>query len=468
MRYRYITAFTAACLMVLLGATNVAAGAEAEGVPSFSKDVAPILFEKCVVCHRPGQIAPMSLISYKTTRPWARAIKEKVVAREMPPWFADANASVKFRNDRSLTQEQIDTIVAWADGGAPEGNATELPSFPEFFEGWRFGEPDHIFDMPIEYDIPAEGEIPTIYFYSKIPFAEDRFIDAVEMKPTGTTTVHHANIQFVELPEGTQVVNGRAMHPNGQEMTRDQANKSDVWNANSTKFISYVPGRGYEKWGRGVGKRIPADKHMVWSMHYQPTGRPEKDQTRVGIYFAKTPVTHEIFSTVISSPFPTEPTRARRVIADGQEVPYSTATEDRSKTVPPIPPHADNWKMVGIMPVLEPITVWSFQPHFHLRGKDVQYVVTYPDGREETILTVPNYNFDWQLHYELETPLQIPGGSTVISVVHFDNSVKNRYNPAPDRWVHWAEQSWDEMYSPFMFYSIDSQDLSKQTGSTDQ
>lgn len=459
--------------LILAGAAGVGAANEetgaAETVPTFATDVAPILYKSCVSCHRPGQIAPMSLVTYQETRPWAKAIKQKVLAREMPPWFADPAGSVKFRNDRSLTPEQIDTIVSWVDGGAPLGNDADLPPIPQFAEGgWVFGAPDHVFELPIGYNVPAEGEVPTLNLYSAVPAElEGRFVEALEMQPTAREVVHHANVTFVTLAGGVTVVDGKAIAADGRALSSREAEQPrDVWSAEASQFISYVPGRGYEKWRPGVGRRIPSGTHLVWSMHYQPSGRPQTDRSRVGIYFAKTPVTQEVYRTNINQEFPTEPMPARRVIADGQEVPYRNAAGERSE-VPPIPPYAENWKMVAIMPVPEDITVWALQPHFHLRGKDVRYVVTYPDGREEAVLTVPKYSFDWQLHYEVDAPLRVPAGSTIMSIVHFDNSLKNRYNPAPDRPVYWAEQSWDEMYSAKIHFTIDSQELGRKKA-TDQ
>src|SRR5258705_3443238 len=182
-------------LVLLLGSLAASASAHAApagSVPTFTKDVAPIVFNKCASCHRAGEVAPMTLTSYEEVRPWAKVIKNKVASREMPPWGADPAHSLKMRNDRSLTQAQIETIVAWVDGGAPKGSDAELPPMPKFAEGWTFGhEPDAILEMPVEASIPAEGELGGQMFYSPVPWSEDRFAETIEIRPGNRAAVHH-------------------------------------------------------------------------------------------------------------------------------------------------------------------------------------------------------------------------------------------------------------------------------------
>src|SRR5688572_17914194 len=185
-------------------------GPPGQSAPTFAKDVAPIMYAKCANCHRPGEVAPMSLLSYEDARPWARAIKAKVVAREMPPWGADMTQTLPMRNDISLSQKEIDTIAAWVDGGAARGAAAEMPPSPTFATGWTNGtEPDVVLEMPVEFDIPAEGEMGVQMFYSKVPWDDDRFAEIVELKPSNRAVLHHAGIFFVDIPEGASLVNGR-------------------------------------------------------------------------------------------------------------------------------------------------------------------------------------------------------------------------------------------------------------------
>ena len=277
-----------ACL--LAGLLAVAAGAHAApaSVPTFTKDVAPIVFNNCASCHRAGEVAPMTLTSYEDVRPWAKVIKNKVVSREMPPWGADPAHSLKMRNDRSLTQTQIETIVAWVDGGAPKGSDADLPPMPKFAEGWTFGrEPDAILEMPVEASIPAEGELGVQMYYSPVPWSEDKFAETLEIRPGNRAVVHHAGVFVVDLPEGAKVVDGRLVAPNGKAATdrgEGLAGRADTTALpGANKLLSWVPGRGVDSHRADVGKRIPAGKYINWQLHYNPIGKIEKDRTRLGI-----------------------------------------------------------------------------------------------------------------------------------------------------------------------------------------
>src|SRR6476661_2204421 len=203
-----------------IASLQAAAPAPAAGVPTFTKDVAPIVFNNCASCHRAGEVAPMTLTSYEDVRPWAKVIKSKVVSREMPPWGADPAHSLKMRNDRSLSQAQIDTIVAWVDGGAPKGSEADLPPMPKFADGWTTGrEPDAILEMPVEFSIPAEGELGVQMFYSKVPWSTDRFAETLELRPGNRGVVHHAGVFVVDIPEGAKIVEGRLVMPDGTPST---------------------------------------------------------------------------------------------------------------------------------------------------------------------------------------------------------------------------------------------------------
>jgi hypothetical protein len=457
-------------LVVFAGLHAATPAAAPAVVPTFTKDVAPIVFDKCASCHRTGEVAPMTLLSYDDVRPWAKVIKTKIMAREMPPWGADPEHSLKMRNDRSLSKAQIDTIVAWVDGGAPKGSDADLPPMPAFADGWTFGrEPDAVLEMPVEFSIPAEGELGVQMFYSKVPWNEDRFAETLEIRPGNRALVHHAGVFVVDLPEGATIVNGRLVMPGGKASTDRGAGAAgradDTALPGANKLLSWVPGRGVDSHRADIGKRIPAGKYINWQIHYNPIGKAATDRTRLGIWFNKVPVTHELLIRQAGDALATTKGGLSLYRAEGKEVEYTAdegSTRRRSKT-PDIPPYAEDWSLTGITPVTEDITLYAMSPHMHLRGKSLRWVIVYPDGREQTILDVPKFDFNWQIQYELETPLHIPAGSKILGIGKYDNSPKNKWNPAPNLPVYWSEQSWDEMYQPFTEYSVDSQTLGDLT-----
>ena len=234
----------------------------------------------------------MSFQSYETTRPWARSIKDKVVKREMPPWAADPHASMKFRNDRSLSQQEIDTIVAWANAGAPRGNPADAPPAPTFASGWQLGEPDFVFEQPIEWTVKPDAQEPYLYFYEKIPFTEDKWAAGVEIRPSNFSVVHHSGVYVIDIPDGHTVKDGYMYDPQGKQispsvpMGKKATSGDGTPLAGADKIISYVPGRGYEQHPEGYAKRIPAGKYVRWVMHYNPIGetddRPQQARPVVG------------------------------------------------------------------------------------------------------------------------------------------------------------------------------------------
>jgi hypothetical protein len=434
----------------LVACLAVAPLAHAADAPTFTKDVAPILYKNCVVCHRPGEVAPMSLITYQNARPWARAMKNKVVAREMPPWGATAD-SLKMANDRSLSPKEVETIVKWADGGAPKGDDRDLPAAPTFPEGgWAFGTPDAVIDLPIESQVPATGEIPQTSYFVKSPFPTDVWIQKMQVRTNNPAIVHHATLFVRQLPEGTVIKDGRpvldGVRQTGSRDGLDLQAGLPPGSGPGIRLVSYVPGRGWEAYADGVARRLPAGAYIEMNIHYQASGKPEKERTQFGIWFSKVPVHYEMQNVSTLDRGTT--------MVDDQALP--------SDRIPNIPPGAEYWKISNFKVFPEPATLYALSPHMHLRGKDMKFVLTYPDGREQLVLDVPKYDFNWQLYYELATPLKIPAGSKLTAVAHYDNSPKNRWNPAPDKEVFWSEQSWDEMYNPQIRWTWDLQDLAKK------
>jgi len=461
----------------VLGFLAVASAADAPA-PTFDKEVAPILFKNCANCHRPGEIgSAVSLLSYDTARTWAESIKETVVRREMPPWPADSSRSMKFRNDPRLSQRDIDTLVAWVDAGAPKGNDADLPPIPSFSQGWLHPQglaPDVVIPLR-EFHVPATGEIPYVAYLAKVPFPEDKWVVAMQVRPGNRALVHHMAITEIALDDGVTPDDldrlARIAHqlglPKGSIATRpavvDPANPAEY-----DMLGVYTPGTTFEMYGDGSAKLLKGGKNMYlkFNIHYQTTGQPETDQSMLAFWFQPEPPKHQLYRV---------PASGETILADGKELLTDTPgqkAEGTNVVIPPIPPYAENYEVTGITAYLEPVTIYQLQPHAHLRGKDFQYVVVYPDGDEKTVLSVPKYDFHWQLAYDLDQPLKLPAGSKLVVTAHYDNSLKNEHlrhhhdadeiahNFGPEKEVYFREanQSWDEMFTPFIQYSIDSED----------
>ena len=364
----------------------------------------------------------------------------------MPPWHADPAGSLVFKNDRRLSQDQIDTISAWADGGAPLGNPIDLPELPPIPTGWQIrdlGEPDAVIRMPMPEQIPASGELPMTNYYIPVPWDEPKYARALESKPGNRVATHHT-VAYIRsgLPPGTRLdERGLAVRDASIEVDR---NASFEFAQRSVKLTGYAPGKGYKRYPEGAGRVLPPEWYFVLNQHYQPTGKPETDQSELGLWFHDKPVDTDVNEIVASDGIS---------IVEGEEI---VAEEgQRRPRVPNIPPFVDNWKIVTMKLFAEDTTVFSLSPHAHLRGKRFTYTLVHPDGTEETLLTVPQYDFNWQTFYELTEPMVFPAGSKLVTVGYYDNSVKNRYNPSPDKEVYWAEQSWDEMFNPFFEYGVE-------------
>lgn len=444
--------------------------------PTFDKEVAPILFKHCANCHRQGEIgSAMPLVSYDTARPWAESIKQKVVRREMPPWPADPNGSLKFSNDPRLSQEEINTLIAWVDAGAPKGNDADLPPLPPVSKGWLNPNglaPDIVVKLP-EFHLPANGEIPYVKYLAKVPVSEDKWVVALQVLPSNRAVVHHMAITEVALDKGVTpadldrlaAVARKLGLPTGSIGPRPAV--PDPVNAGEYDMLGvYTPGTTFETYGEGNAKLLKGDENMYlnFNIHYQTVGQPETDRPTLGLWLQPDPPKHQLFRV---------PASGETIIADGKELltdaPGQKA-EGTSVAIPPIPAYAENYEVIGITAYTEPVTIYQLQPHAHLRGKDFKYAVVYPDGHEVSVLNVPRYDFHWQLAYELDKPLSLPAGSKLVVTAHYDNSLKNEHlrhhhgasdgahNFAPDKEVYFREanQSWDEMFTPFIQYSIDA------------
>ncbi|MGC4051686.1 MAG: cytochrome c [Paludibaculum sp.] len=391
------------------------AAALAHAAPTFTKDVLPILRRNCQECHRPGEIGPMPLLTYEQTRPWAASIKSSVVQRKMPPWFADPHYG-KFSNDRSLSRRDIDTIVAWVNAGAPKGNPGDAAPAAAFTEGWGIPQPDVVIQLPQPYEIPANGTIEYLHWVVPTNFKTDKWVQFAEARPTDRAHVHHI-IAFVREPGSNWLKDAKPGIPFIPEKSKDpNANVSDL---PSDFLVGYAPGQPPERFEPGQAKLVKAGSDIILQVHYTTDGKASKDQRRVGLVFAKEP----------------PPNRAMTF----------SATNGTFK----IPAGDPNYKVEAEFTMGTDVILHGLHPHMHARGKDFLYRVQYPGGRTETLLSVPNYSFAWQLWYNLEKPIALPKGTKILCTAHFDNSVNNRFNPDPKREVGWGDQSWDEMMVGF-------------------
>jgi hypothetical protein len=370
-------------LFLILGS----AVALAEQSPvTFHKNVEPILQAHCQVCHRPQEVAPMSLLTYQQARPWAKAIRAAVASGKMPPWQADPHYG-KFSNDLSLTPADRETLIAWADQGAKEGAAADAPPPRAFPDGWRIPKPDLIFETPEDFSVPARGEID--YQYISIPthFTEDKWVEIAEVRPSNRTVVHHA-IVMVDLTG-----DGR-----GQQY-----------------LAGYAPGMMPQVWKPGQARLIRAGSSLVFQMHYTTNGKPGKDRTRIGLIFAKNPPAERVGSMEVMAPWLT------------------------------LAPGAPNVNVSAALVLRDQVRLMGIRPHMHLRGKSMQVRAVYPGGESEILLDVPKFNFDYQPYYYLETPKMMPRGTRIECVAVYDNSAANPRNPDPSAEVVWGPQTWDEM-----------------------
>jgi hypothetical protein len=446
---------------ILAGALLPATVFAQKSVPSFGKDIAPILYEKCAMCHRAGEVAPMSLMSYNEVRPWARAIKAKIVSHTMPPWYADGEPG-KWGNDRRLTQAQIDKVVAWVDAGAPQGSDA-MPAPPRFAQGWNHPSgrpPDLIIEAP-EMKVPAEGESPWQFAYVKLPFQGDVWVESSQVVPGNRGVVHHVLVMSATLPPDAQLdsegrlklgaASAAPADPTARAATPRQQPAGDALPPGVGGFSAgWEPGLDAAvTYGPGVAERI-SGTHLMFNLHYQPNGHATTDRTRVGIWLQKSPVAYATTGTGLGMGTET-------FIVNGKELTgryTAQVTQDvpppGMKTVPDIAAGDPNYRLTAILPIRQEVVLYSIQPHMHLRGRSMKYTAVYPDGREEELLNVPHYDFNWQIVYDFAKPVTVPAGTTIRVDATWDNSANNRYNPHPDQVVYWGEQSWDEMFSPIL------------------
>lgn len=365
------------------------------GDVTYSNQVARILNDRCVSCHREGEIAPFPLTNYDEVNGWGEMILEVIDRGQMPPWFANPEYG-EFKNDCRLSQEQKELLQTWVENGSPEGDTADLPEPPMFAEGWQIPTPDEVHymtDKPV--DVPAEGVVEYKYFTADPGWTEDKWIKASEARPDNRAVVHHIIVY--------------AVPPNSRKpATRNPS------------VAGFAPGSPARIYLNGVAKFVPAGSKLVFQMHYTPNGSPQQDRSYVGFKFV-----------------------------DQKEVERTAGGGLAGFWGFEIPPNDPHHKIEGEREFQQDTLLTDMLPHMHLRGKSFRYTALYPDGKEEILLDVPNYDFNWQLRYELVEPKLMPKGTKLRVTGYYDNSEGNLANPDPNDAVRYGDQTWEEMFHGF-------------------
>jgi hypothetical protein len=408
---------------------------------TFSKDVAPIFFAHCAGCHRPNDVAPMSLLDYQSARPWAKAIREAALVRKMPPWFADPHFGT-FANDARLSDSEIEIIKAWVDCGTPEGDPRDLPRAPEFIEGWRLGKPDIVIDIGEDFRVKP-GQDTYEHFVVPANFNEGKWIRAAEIRPGNRKVVHHVHVSVLADAAAAGSTSIEAMTALNSflirdgKLTRVRMDAPVVDNACAADtpelpylrgfqegaLASFLPGRAPDVFPDGSAKWIPPGSKFEFVIHYARTsGSSQTDRTSVGLYLAPSPPEHVL----------------RRM--------------DLRNFFFRIPPGAASHEVKRCYTFERDKLLLSITPHMHYRAHDVTYELIRPNGKHETLLVVPRYDFNWQLVYRLKVPLYVEKDSRLSVTAHYDNSPNNPANPDPSATIRWGDKSEEEMMTSWIEY----------------
>jgi mono/diheme cytochrome c family protein len=393
-------------------------------VITYAKDIAPILYQNCASCHRAGEIGPFALMSYTDAKKRAAQLVSVTQSRFMPPWHADSHG--EFQDERKLTPDQIAAIKAWVAAGSPEGNPTAIPAPPKFPLGWSLGKPDLIVEPSKAYTLGAEGGDVYRCFVLPGGQTEDRYIAAMEVHPGNSKIVHHVIAYLDGSGKAKQI---EAANTDGQP---GYTSYGGIGTTPSGALGGWAPGNMPRLLPDGVGTLLPKGSDIVLQVHYHRSGKPETDQTKIGIYFCKKPVDKRL--------------RIMPVVG-----------------LLAIPPGDANYTVQGFpMPLRSDATILGVMPHMHLLGKNMTVTATLPDNTTKTLVHVPNYDFNWQTTYMYKEPVKVAAGTRLGLVAHYDNSSSNPRNPnSPPKKVTWGEQTTDEMCIAFVYYTIDSEMLTK-------
>jgi len=406
------------------------------------------------MCHRPGGIAPFSMLDFDTVTGRLKDMADVLREGKMPPWQAVAPAGT-FRNERHISDADKHTILRWIAEGGRFGNPAQLPPAPTFAADWDIGVPDAIVTMHEEFHVPARGTIEYMYFEAPTNFTEDKWVQAIEIKPGARDVVHHVLV-FARPPDppapnvspkGASAPGvapaGAPSSPPKPVLVFDAANKIDDTPRNDslhappkrigTLIGTTAPGTNVITFPEGTALRIRAGSILTFQMHYTAKGHDRMDRTSIGFRFAKQRPAEQIFSTAF----------------------FNAQFE--------IPPGAKDVMVPASVAFNEPVRVYGLLPHTHLRGRRWQYTLMKPDGSSEVILDVPKYDFNWQTYYLYAKPLEIPAGARIVARAWYDNSEDNPDNPDPSTRVRWGDQTWEEMQFTGLLYSVNSQRLKVAT-----
>jgi hypothetical protein len=392
-----------AFLLIVMASAGMAA-------PTFKQDVAPILFENCATCHRPGEVAPFPLLSYQDAAKRAALIAAVTEKRFMPPWKAEPGYG-KFAHERRLTDEQIRTLGEWAKAGAPEGTGS-TPVAPTFTDGWQLGAPDRVFEMPVEYEVPADGPDRFECFVIPSELAQDVHVGAVEFRPGNPKVVHHALV-MLDTTGRARVeakANGGTHYPcfGGARI-----------GANGL-FFGWAPGSVAPPAEAGISRKLEKGTDIVVQLHYHPSGKVERDRSLLGLHYAGPPT-------------------------------KGVATLLMLNTNLYIPAGANDYRAKATMTMPQDGELFAIAPHAHYLGKEMKIEAHRPDGSVEPLIYIKHWDFNWQGQYRYETPVKLPKGTRIEMEFRYDNSAGNAQNPSnPPKAVRWGEQTTDEMAVAFL------------------
>ncbi len=391
--------------------------------PTFYHDVLPILEQRCQSCHRPGEIAPFSLLTYQDSKPWAFPSLDSIKDGKMPPWFADPCCG-QFSNDPSLSREQIATIAKWAEAGSPAGDPKSAPPPHHWVMGWNIPPPDLVLKMPAPVKLPASGDVEYTYEIMPTNFSKDTWVAMSELRPSARNHVHHA-VVYIRPPESKWLRGAPIGVPFTASTLRDPHLVHEAHSTTSDLLLVYAPGSSPGSFPRGMAKLIPARSDLIFQMHYTTNGHRATDQSSLGLVFSKRPPKQRVLTLQLANEHDTIP----------------------------IPPNADNYRVEVSGTLPNDALLLGFFPHMHLRGKKFEYNLVHPDGSRETLLRV-NWDFFWQLSYVLREPRPLSRGTKLEAIAWYDNSKNNPHNPDPNRAVQWGEQTYNEMMVGFFDVAV--------------